>query len=173
MRTKRAITNIVFSILIEILLIVMGFVAPKIVIKVYGSDVNGLTSTINHVISLLNLLQAGAVGASIFQMLKPVAHKDFGLLGLGGRSDLRRGVAADARRIRNRVHEAALRPLRLGQLRVLRAARQKDRYHSQDEDGAFHLRKPLDGSRNAGRSDGRRFRYAAQTKSGLRPLRPP
>ncbi|MDD6250791.1 MAG: hypothetical protein PUA88_07175 [Bacillales bacterium] len=77
MRTKKAILNIIIALLYELFLIVMGIIIPKLIIRTYGSDVNGLTSTINNVLSILNLIQAGAVGASIFQMFKPVAERDY------------------------------------------------------------------------------------------------
>ena len=77
MRSKRALLNIIIALIYEMFLIVMGIVIPKLIIGAYGSDVNGLTSTINNVLAILNLIQAGAVGASIFQMFKPVAEKDY------------------------------------------------------------------------------------------------
>ena len=65
------------SLLYEVMLILFGLIVPKLIIGTYGSEVNGLTSTVTHTLSILNLLQAGAVGASIFQMYKPVAEKDY------------------------------------------------------------------------------------------------
>lgn len=67
----------IMSLTYEIMLILFGLIVPKLIIGTYGSEVNGLTSTITHILSILNLLQAGAVGASIFQMYKPVAEKDY------------------------------------------------------------------------------------------------
>lgn len=77
MRSKKALLNIIVALIYEIFLIIMGIIVPKLIIRTYGSEVNGLTSTINNVLSILNLIQAGAVGASIFQMFKPVAEKDY------------------------------------------------------------------------------------------------
>ena len=65
------------SLAYEIMLILFGLVVPRLIIETYGSEVNGLTSTITHILTILNLLQAGAVGASIFEMYKPVAEKDY------------------------------------------------------------------------------------------------
>lgn len=77
MRSKNALRNLIVSLLYEGILIAFGLVVPRLIIETYGSEVNGLTSTITHILSILNLLQAGAVGASIFQMFKPVAEKDY------------------------------------------------------------------------------------------------
>lgn len=76
-RTKNVAKNFIFQIVYELFLVVAGILFPRLIILKYGSDVNGLTSTINHLVQILNLIQAGAVGASIFQMFKPVAEKDY------------------------------------------------------------------------------------------------
>ncbi len=77
MRSLSALKNVIMSLLYELVLILFGLVVPRLIIGTYGSEVNGLTSTVTHTLSILNLLQAGAVGASIFQMYKPVAEKDY------------------------------------------------------------------------------------------------
>ena len=77
MRSLSTLKNIIMSLAYEIMLILFGLVVPRLIIETYGSEVNGLTSTITQILTILNLLQAGAVGASIFQMYKPVAEKDY------------------------------------------------------------------------------------------------
>ena len=77
MRSLSTLKNMIASLACEIMLVLFGLVVPRLIIETYGSEVNGLTSTITQVLSILNLLQAGAVGASIFQMYKPVAEKDY------------------------------------------------------------------------------------------------
>lgn len=77
MRSLSTLKNVAMSLLYEVMLILFGLVVPRLIIGTYGSEVNGLTSTITHILQILNILQAGAVGASIFQMFKPVAEKDY------------------------------------------------------------------------------------------------
>lgn len=77
MRSLSTLKNVIMSLAYEIMLILFGLIVPRLIIETYGSEVNGLTSTITHILSILNLLQAGAVGASIFRMYKPVADKDY------------------------------------------------------------------------------------------------
>ncbi len=76
-RAKSTLKNIIFQFAYELLVLLFGFIAPRWIIEIYGSSVNGLTSTINQLLQILNLLQIGAVGASIFEMYKPVAEKDY------------------------------------------------------------------------------------------------
>lgn len=61
-------------------MMVCGLLFPRWIILTYGSVVNGLTQTVNQVINYLYLLQAGAVGASVFALYKPVAENDYGAI---------------------------------------------------------------------------------------------
>lgn len=77
MRSKNASKNLLLYIIYELLTFGCGLLFPRYIIGIYGSEINGLTSTISRVLSLIMLIQAGAVGAAIYQMYKPVAEKDY------------------------------------------------------------------------------------------------
>ncbi len=76
MRGKNAAKNLIFYLVYEVLVFALGIIFPRLIIGTFGSEVNGLTSTITRMLALLNLIQAGAVGAAIFQMYGPVAKND-------------------------------------------------------------------------------------------------
>lgn len=77
MRSKNALRNLIVSLMYEAFILALGLIVPRFIILSYGDSINGLTQTINRLLTLVNLLQAGAVGASIFEMLKPVAKEDY------------------------------------------------------------------------------------------------
>ena len=77
MRSKNAFRNLIVSLAYEVVILALGLIVPRFIILSYGDSINGLTQTINRLLTLVNLLQAGAVGASIFQMFKPVADEDY------------------------------------------------------------------------------------------------
>ncbi len=77
MRSKNASKNLIISLFYELLIFALGIIVPRYIIISYGDAVNGLTQTINRLLTLINLIQAGAVGASIYQMYKPVADNDY------------------------------------------------------------------------------------------------
>ena len=77
MRSKNAFKNLMVSLGYEVFILALGLIVPRFIILSYGDSVNGLTQTINRMLSLVNMLQLGAVGASIFQMLKPVGVGDY------------------------------------------------------------------------------------------------
>lgn len=75
MKKKRALYNLAIGMGSKIVLMVLGFIIPKIFIENYGSDVNGLLSSIGQVFAYLNLVEAG-IGVATTQALYKVVAKD-------------------------------------------------------------------------------------------------
>lgn len=75
-RTKNASLNIIFALLLQIVTFVRGLILPRIIIPVYGSDVNGLISSITQFLTYISLLEAGV--GSIFRtsLYKPLSKGD-------------------------------------------------------------------------------------------------
>ncbi|WP_028043141.1 hypothetical protein [Candidatus Stoquefichus massiliensis] len=76
MHSHKAIKNVVISLIYQFINLLFGFFVPRALIFTYGSDVNGLTSTMTQILNLVSLLQTGMVGASIFEMYKPIINND-------------------------------------------------------------------------------------------------
>lgn len=76
MRTKNALYNLITNLLLQMVVIVYGFIIPKIIIKNYGSDVNGLISSITQFLSYISLIEAGFGGVVQFLLYKPIAKKE-------------------------------------------------------------------------------------------------
>ncbi len=75
-RTRNAALNIFFSLVLQLVVCVRGLVLPGIIIPAYGSDVNGLVSSISQFLTYISLLEAGV--GSIFRasLYKPLANND-------------------------------------------------------------------------------------------------
>lgn len=69
--------NMLFSNLLQAIVLVCGVFFPQWIIQVFGSSINGLTQSINQVINVLYLLQAGAVGSFVFALYKPISKCDY------------------------------------------------------------------------------------------------
>lgn len=80
-RSKNASISLMAALAFQLFHLVMGLIVPRFIIITFGSDINGLTSTISRILSLIGLLQAGAVGASIYSLYKPVAEADYDTIG--------------------------------------------------------------------------------------------
>lgn len=68
--------NIITSLLLRIITIICGFIIPKLIISNYGSNVNGLVSSISQFLGYIVLLEAG-FGPIIKSLLfKPIVKND-------------------------------------------------------------------------------------------------
>lgn len=58
------------------LIIILGFIVPHLMIKVYGSDINGLVSTISQIFTYMALLEAGIGQSARNALYKPFVNHD-------------------------------------------------------------------------------------------------
>ena len=73
---KIVLTNIVSGILSQFVTIIYGLIIPILLIRHFGSNVNGLVSSITQFIAYINLLQLG-IGPIIKKSLfEPIANND-------------------------------------------------------------------------------------------------
>lgn len=75
-RTKAFFYNAFSSMLLQVVVMVAGFITPRLMLMTYGSEINGLISSITQFIGYFALVEAGLAGASIFALYKPLANKN-------------------------------------------------------------------------------------------------
>ncbi|WP_226643044.1 hypothetical protein [Mesobacillus subterraneus] len=75
-RTKRFFYNSLTTAFYQVLLMITGFITPLVMLRFYGSEVNGLISSINQFIIYFNLVEAGLSSAAIYALYKPLANRD-------------------------------------------------------------------------------------------------
>ncbi len=73
---NRGIKNIVFGLLNQIITIGFGLILPRMFIMTYGSEVNGLLSSVNQIYVYVALLEAGIGTASLQALYKTIAAED-------------------------------------------------------------------------------------------------
>ena len=76
MRLKNAIHNTFFILLQQIVTAVYGLVIPSLIIKTYGSSVNGVISSITQFLSYITLLEAGVGSVICAALYKPLAENN-------------------------------------------------------------------------------------------------
>lgn len=73
---KKLALNTITSVLFQITTLICGFILPRLILSTYGSETNGLVSSINQFLSMIGFLELG-VGAVIQSSLyKPLADQD-------------------------------------------------------------------------------------------------
>ena len=76
MRSKNAVNNIITSLVLQIIIVVYGFIVPKIIISSYGSNVNGLISSITQFLSYIALLESGFGPVITAALYRPIAKNN-------------------------------------------------------------------------------------------------
>ncbi len=76
MSKNKGIKNVVFGLLNQFVTISFGLLLPRMFIMSYGSEVNGLISSVNQLFVYVALLEAGIGTASLQALYKTVAAKD-------------------------------------------------------------------------------------------------
>ena len=76
MRSKKAILNIISSLMLQIVTLICGLIVPKLIIQTFGSNVNGLVSSITQFLAYITLLEAGFGPVVKAALYKPIAQKN-------------------------------------------------------------------------------------------------
>ena len=75
-RKKEMILNLSSSLISQFVILIFGFIVPKIMLTSYGSDVNGLTSSVTQIFSYVALLESGIGLAAKNALYKPIHDKN-------------------------------------------------------------------------------------------------
>ena len=73
MRSKKAIYNIVTNLVLQVMVLIYGFLVPKLIISKFGSAVNGLSASITQFLAYITLLEAGFGPVVKSVLYKPIA----------------------------------------------------------------------------------------------------
>lgn len=76
-RTKHFFYNTISTGFYQAIIMIAGFITPRIMLKYYGSEINGLVTSINQFIVYFNLVEAGLSSAATYALYKPLAEKNY------------------------------------------------------------------------------------------------
>lgn len=76
MRSRKAIVNTIAGLLYELVGVVCGFVVPRLVLSAFGSEYNGITSSITQFLGYVSLMKAGIGGVTKAALYRTLANGD-------------------------------------------------------------------------------------------------
>lgn len=79
-KSKATLLTMIFSVLSSIIQMLLNLIYNNFLIATYGSNVNGLISTLTQFVSLFTVLEGGFTTAAIVSVYKPIVEKDFNAL---------------------------------------------------------------------------------------------
>ncbi len=74
-RSKKALMNTAASLVLQLVTVICGFIVPRLIIGEYGSEVNGLVSSITQFLGYITLFEAGVGGVVRAALYKPLADQ--------------------------------------------------------------------------------------------------
>lgn len=77
-RGKKTAINTSFGLIEEVISVICGLILPRLILSTFGSQYNGLTSSITQFLSCAVLLRSGIGGATRAALYKPLANNDKG-----------------------------------------------------------------------------------------------
>lgn len=75
MRGKKTLINTIMNLIQQIITIICGFILPRLILQKFGSQYNGLISSITQFLACAVLLRSGIGGATRAALYKPLADK--------------------------------------------------------------------------------------------------
>ncbi len=76
-RTELFLHNSLAMAIQQVAAMVSAFIIPRILLSVYGSEINGFVVSVTQFISYFVLVEAGISGASTYALYKPLAEQNF------------------------------------------------------------------------------------------------
>ncbi len=75
-RTAAFMSNFTSSLLLQLVIVIVGFIVPRMLIAAYGSATNGFVTSITQMVAYVQLVEAGISAAAVFQLYVPLAKGD-------------------------------------------------------------------------------------------------
>lgn len=76
MNNNKIFKNVIIGFGGQLIVMILGIIVPRFMIVSYGSDINGLTSTVTQIFTYMALLEAGIGQAAKNALYKPIAEKN-------------------------------------------------------------------------------------------------
>ncbi len=76
MKNKITLINMISTLLLQLITIVSGFIIPKIILSYFGSNVNGLVSSLTQFLNYIALVEGGITGVVMANLYKPLYKND-------------------------------------------------------------------------------------------------
>lgn len=75
-RTKKFLKNSASMFINQLVVLISGFILPRVMISCYSSEINGLVSSIAQFVNYVCLVESGISAATVYALYKPLAEKD-------------------------------------------------------------------------------------------------
>ena len=75
-RSSSFASNTFWSLVLQAVTLIVGFLVPRSIIAFYGSEVNGLVTSLTQFVQYISLVEAGISAAAVYALYEPLAAND-------------------------------------------------------------------------------------------------
>jgi O-antigen/teichoic acid export membrane protein len=75
-RTNEFLKNSIATAMLQIFTLIVGFILPRVLLKAYGSEINGLVTSLTQFIKYFMIVEAGLASAAVYALYKPLSDND-------------------------------------------------------------------------------------------------
>lgn len=75
-KNKITLLNTASTLLLQIIMLFAGFIIPKLILDAFGSDVNGLVSSLTQFLNYIALVEGGITGVIVATLYRPLTRHD-------------------------------------------------------------------------------------------------
>lgn len=76
-KNKETLLNVLSSLILQICNIISTFIIPKIILNYFGSEVNGLISSLSQFLSYISLIEGGVTSVIAASLYKPLVDRNY------------------------------------------------------------------------------------------------
>ncbi len=77
MKKNRLFSNTCVNVVLQLSVVISGLIIPNLIIHHYGSEINGMISSINQLLSYITLLEAGIGAVVKAELYKPLVEQNY------------------------------------------------------------------------------------------------
>lgn len=77
MKNKVSLLNAIANVMLQFFNIASAFIIPRLILSTFGSEVNGLVSSLNQFLNYIALLEGGLTSVIMASLYKPLVNKDY------------------------------------------------------------------------------------------------
>lgn len=77
MRTKKAVKNMMASLLYQVVAIICGLITPRLILGAFGSTYNGVVMSATQFLNMINILTLGITASTRVALYKPLSQRDY------------------------------------------------------------------------------------------------
>lgn len=78
--SKLTFINMISGLILQVCTIISGFIVPRVILTYFGSDINGLISSVSQFLSYISLVEGGVGAVIMANLYKPLMQRDNVLL---------------------------------------------------------------------------------------------